>query len=70
MTGDLLICKIAGAILLSLFLVLARLLTVTKRTAAPPELRRKLLGEMAAIGGDDHRQRYAVRRLESEVGHA
>lgn len=27
-------------------------------------------GEMAAIGGDDHRQRYAVRRLESEVGHA
>lgn len=70
MTSDLLICKIAGVILLALFLVLARLLTVTKQAAAPPELRRKLLGEMAAIGGDDHRQRYAVRRLESEVGHA
>lgn len=37
MTGDLLICKIAGAILLALFLVLARLLTVTKQAAAPPE---------------------------------
>lgn len=37
MTGDLLVCKIAGAILLGLFLALARLLTVTKRTAAPPE---------------------------------
>lgn len=31
MTPDLLICKIAGAILLALFLVLARLLTVTRR---------------------------------------
>lgn len=37
MTSDLLICKIAGVILLALFLVLARLLTVTKQTAAPPE---------------------------------
>lgn len=37
MTRDLLICKIAGAILLGLFLVLARLLLATKRTAAPPE---------------------------------
>lgn len=35
---------------------------------ATPESRRKLLEEMAAMGGDDHRQRYAVRRLESEVG--
>ena len=37
MTPDLLICKIAGAILLALFLVLARLLTVTRRTPEPPQ---------------------------------
>lgn len=34
---------------------------------ASPEARRKLLEEMAAMGGDDHRQRYAAWRLESEA---
>lgn len=39
MTFDILICKIAGAILLALFLVLARLLTATQRTPEPTDRR-------------------------------
>ena len=38
MTPDVIICKIAGIILLALFLVLARLLTVTRRTAEPEQV--------------------------------
>lgn len=37
MTPDVLVCKIAGIILLALFLVLARLLTVTRPTPEPEQ---------------------------------
>lgn len=49
MTPDVIICKIAGIILLALFLVLARLLTVTRRTAEP---KREFVYATAPDGGE------------------
>lgn len=51
MTPDLLICKAFGAILLALFLVLARLLTVTRRTPEPTQ-RREFIYATNPDGGE------------------
>lgn len=49
MTPDVLICKIAGLLLLALFLALARLLTVTRRAVEP---KRAFVYATARDGGD------------------